>query len=113
MILAIVGSRTFTDYSLMCKVLGNVKGNITVIVSGGARGADRLAERYAREHDIELMVIPAEWDLLGKSAGFERNKRIVALADAVIAFWDGRSAGTQHTISLAKIAKKPVYIKEV
>ena len=113
MILAIVGSRTFQDYVLLCHVVEQVKGNISVIVSGGAEGADTLAERYADEHGIAMKVYPANWALYGKSAGYRRNQTIVHNADAVIAFWDGNSAGTAHTIELARLAGVPVYVKEV
>ena len=113
MILAIVGSQTFQDYALLCRVVGQVKGEVSVIVSGGAIGADTLAERYAGEHGITMRVYPADWILHGKSAGFRRNQTIVHHADAVIAFWDGQSPGTKHTIRLARLAGVPVYVKEV
>lgn len=113
MILGIVGSRKFHDYAVLCRVVEQVKGNVSVIVSGGAKGADTLAEKYARENGIELIVYPANWALYGKSAGFRRNESIVAHADAVIAFWDGSSRGTLHTIELAKRAGVPVFVKGV
>jgi len=112
MILGIVGSRGFTDYALLCRVVGQVKGNVSIIVSGGAKGADTLAEKYARERGIELIVYPPNWALYGKSAGFRRNQTIVAHSDAIVAFWDGASRGTAHTIECARLAGVPVYVKE-
>jgi hypothetical protein len=109
--IAIVGSRAFSDYELMEKWIPALipqKEAITEIVSGGARGADSLAERYARKHEIPLKVFPANWNLYGKSAGFMRNAEIVAYCDRVIAFWDGFSHGTQDTMNKARIAGKPV-----
>lgn len=50
------------------------------------------------------------WDLHGKSAGFKRNVHIIDDSDEVIAFWDGKSRGTRHSINLAKTAKKPVHV---
>jgi len=111
--LAIVGSRKFQDYRLLCRVVGNVTGPINYIVSGGASGADKLAERYAHEHGIGLVVYPANWALYGKSAGYRRNQSIVANCDAVLAFWDGQSRGTKHTIDIAQKSGVPVYVKEV
>lgn len=60
----VVGSRTFDDYELMKKKLDHILKNYhrIVIVSGGARGADSLAERYAKEKGYPLKVFPAEWD---------------------------------------------------
>lgn len=83
---------------------------ISEIVSGGARGADSLAERYAQENDIQLTVFPAEWDKYGKSAGYRRNHQIIDYADVVLAFWDGQSKGTKHAIELAEKQNKPVFI---
>ena len=106
--LAVVGSRTFNDYALMCEVLGRFE--IIEVISGGARGADALAERYAHERGLPIRVFPADWDTHGKSAGFLRNREIMAAADEVVAFWDGRSSGTQHAIELARTSGKVVYI---
>ena len=106
--LAVVGSRTFNDYALMCAVLDRFE--IIEIISGGARGADALAERYAHERRLPITVFPADWDAHGKSAGFLRNREIVAAADEVVACWDGRSRGTRHAIELARTSGKVVYV---
>ena len=53
---AIIGSRTFNDYDFMVGSLENHKIDIKMIISGGARGADSLAERYAKENGILLKV---------------------------------------------------------
>lgn len=106
--LAIVGSRSFEDYDAMCSIL--VPFHITEIISGGARGADRLAERYAQEHDIELTVIPAEWEKSGKAAGPIRNKVMVSMCDGAVCFWDGLSKGTRNTMQLCWKAGKPLMI---
>lgn len=112
--LAVVGSRTFTDYELMFLVLDLYAP--TVIISGGAKGADTLARRFALANDIELREYPAEWDKYGKSAGFRRNKFIVDDCDAIVVFFgpEGESRGASHTLGLAKDAGKPwaVYYQE-
>jgi hypothetical protein len=107
--LAIIGSRTFNDYEFLHKVIDEFwyDGKIELIISGGAKGADSLAEKYANEHFVPLKVFPAEWDKYGKSAGYRRNVDIVKEADWVVAFWDGKSKGTKHSIDLAnKYGKK-------
>lgn len=109
--LAIVGSRTFEHYGLLCRYMKycNV-GRDGWIISGGAKGADALAKEYANYYFINYQEFPAEWEKHGKSAGFIRNKQIVDSCDMVLAFWDGKSKGTQDTINKAKVAKKPTFI---
>jgi hypothetical protein len=99
--IAVVGSRDFNNYELMKTELDKIRQEITKVVSGGARGADTLAERYANENNIPLEVFEADWKNLGKRAGFTRNNTIVVNCDMVVAFWDGKSRGTKHTIDLA------------
>lgn len=106
---AVIGSRGFRDYAMLKKELDNL-GNISRIVSGGAQGADALGARYAREKGVELVEHKANWAKYGKRAGVLRNRLIVSDADEVIAFWDGHSAGTRSSISMARAAKKPVHI---
>ena len=106
--LAVVGSRTFDDYRLLKSVVSRFKP--AIIISGGAKGADQLAERFARESGLPLMVFKPEWKRFGRAAGPARNKQIVAEAHGVVAFWDGRSRGTRSTINLARKMGKPVYV---
>ncbi len=106
--IAIIGSRTFNNYDQMKKVLG--EHQVSLVVSGGARGADKLSEQYAKEKNIETLIFLAEWDKYGKSAGFIRNKKIVDNAEMVIAFWDGQSRGTKNSIDYANKTNKPVKI---
>jgi len=99
--IGVVGTRTFTDYDLLKTELDKIK-NIDLIVSGGAKGADKLAELYAMEHDISIKIFNAEWGKYGRSAGPIRNRKIIESSDYVIAFWDGKSRGTLSSINLAK-----------
>jgi hypothetical protein len=91
------------QYSLLCnevsKFIGNEE-NVTV-VSGLARGADMLGCDYATENGYPIEGFRAEWDKFGRSAGIRRNKYMAKNADALIAFWDGESRGTQHMIDYA------------
>ena len=108
----IAGSRGFKDYQSLktqCDVI--IEGyksatpcsaGIIKIISGGARGADRLGEKYAHEKGFECLVMPADWDKYGKRAGYLRNAQMAEVADALIAFWDGTSRGTQSMIELAR-----------
>ena len=106
--LAIVGSRTFTDYKRLITSIDSLYPhiNITEIVSGGAKGADWLAEQFADDYGIPKKIFKADWDKYGKSAGYRRNVDIVNYCDWLVAFWDGESKGTQHSIDLANKQNK-------
>lgn len=99
----IAGSRNFNDYNLLKSSCDNLLTQFTniEIVSGTARGADKLGERYAREKGYDIKQFPANWDKFGKSAGYIRNDEMAQYADMLIAFWDGTSKGTKHMIDLA------------
>jgi hypothetical protein len=100
----IAGSRDFNDYEFLKKHCDEIlKFQATVeIVSGGARGADRLGERYAMEKGYPITVFAADWVKYGKPAGVIRNEEMAVYADALIAFWDGSSPGTKHMIDTAR-----------
>ena len=98
------GSRGFNNYSLLKSVLDNLVSLVDdqiVILSGKSRGADSLGEVYASRNNIRVISYPADWNNLGKSAGFIRNVEMARNADALVAFWDGESRGTAHMISEA------------
>jgi hypothetical protein len=101
----IAGSRGFSNYKLLreqCnKYLREKRKTCNIIiVSGNARGADSLGEKYAKDEGFDLEIYPAQWKKLGKQAGFRRNEQMAEVADALIAFWDGESHGTKHMIDI-------------
>lgn len=102
----IAGGREFDDYELVKKTLDEhfyYDGpSIIEIVSGGAKGADALGEKYAKEFEYTVKIFPAKWEVHGKSAGPKRNTQMANYADILIAFWDGQSKGTRHMINVAK-----------
>ena len=100
----VCGSRSFADFALLRSTLDVLLSRRlpdVVILSGGARGADQLAERYAALRGLTVERFPAQWERFGRSAGYIRNRQMAQCADAIVAFWDGCSRGTQHMISLA------------
>ena len=108
----IAGGREFNNYETLVKICDEYlkdKKNIQII-SGAARGADSLGEKYAIEKRYSLVKIPAKWETFGKSAGYKRNEEMVKIANCLIAFWDGKSKGTNHTIQLAKKFKLDIKI---
>lgn len=106
--LIIAGSRDFSDYTLLEReVLRFLKRHRkdkekVEIVSGQARGADRLGERFADRFGLEKILMPADWDKHGKKAGFLRNEEMGKVATHSIVFWDGVSNGSVHMIGVAK-----------
>ncbi|MEK6829884.1 MAG: DUF2493 domain-containing protein [Nanoarchaeota archaeon] len=105
---AVIGSRSFNDYERLKQTLSLFP--ISVVVSGGAKGADKLGERYADENNIKKEIYIPQWDLFGKKAGFMRNEDIIKNSDIVIAFWDSRSKGTRDSIGKANQMKKTTMI---
>ena len=105
----IAGSRTITNYNLLEAVIEDSGFKIEIVISGHARGVDMLGERWAKKHDLPVLICPARWDLYGKEAGFKRNQQMVDEADAVIVLWDGKSKGTRDTLMRSFTKKIPIY----
>lgn len=113
----VVGSRTFKDYDFLSSKLDSLLKNQdkVTIVSGGAYGADSLAEKYALDNDLPLVLFRANWDRDGNAAGFKRNARMHEYISqfekrGCVAFWDGISKGTKHNFDLAKKYNTPLKI---
>jgi hypothetical protein len=113
----VAGSRTYTDYSRLCATLDHLLSLRTdeiIIISGCARGADTLGERYAAEHNHAVVRFPAQWELLGKRAGSARNQQMLdeGQAHALVAFPLGASIGTRDMIRRARAAGISVRVIE-
>ena len=98
--IAIVGGGDYPDLDRVCRYVKSLPSG-TVVVSGNAEGVDRVAETTAQHCGLEVISIPAQWDELGKSAGFIRDIEIIEQVETVVAFWDGKSKGTLHSITEA------------
>lgn len=105
----IAGSRDFDNYKMLnayCSLIlkGCKKADIEII-SGGAKGADSLAEKFALEHNLIFKKFPANWETEGKQAGTKRNREMINyVRDSkalLIAFWDGTSPGTKNMITIS------------
>jgi hypothetical protein len=109
--LAIVGYRGFNDYDRFKRELVlfiEEYGEPLEIISGGAKGADSLAERYAREENLPVIVLKADWKSHGRRAGVLRNTDIIARATHALAFPSKNGKGTQDSTRKARQLKKPV-----
>ncbi len=101
----ICGCRDFTNYEFFkekCLFLLKNKLPNVIIVSGGAQGADTLAEQFAKEYNLKNEIFKADWEKYGRSAGPKRNEEMVKVSNGVIAFWDYKSKGTKTTIDFSK-----------
>lgn len=114
----IAGCRYYENYEEASVFIDACISNIRkeyeiVIVSGGAKGADALGERYGLENGFMIERYAAEWEKYGKSAGPKRNRVMAEISDYIICFWDGQSKGTKSMIEYAKYYKKPLRVKRI
>lgn len=106
---AIVGSRGYQRLDLVTSYVESLGSNVRV-VTGGARGVDTAAEVAAMHRALNCTIFEPDYEQHGRRAPLERNKLIVDECDRLVAFWDGKSTGTMHTVGLARKAGKPVEI---
>lgn len=107
---AIVGSRSFTQWQLIWSYMLGLPED-TVIVSGGADGADIMGETFADLIGMKTLIFLPDWNQYGKSAGIVRNADIVNACDKVAAFMVAAgSNGTMNTIKRAREDGKPVEV---
>lgn len=107
----IAGSRGITDYNIIEEAFTKCPwhGKITEIVSGTARGVDRLGEELAEKRGLEVGKFPADWSK-GRGAGHIRNKDMAKYTDIAIILWDGSSKGTKNMIDNMKKLGKPCMV---
>ena len=99
--IAVIGSR-----GIVIENIGQYLPPCQEIISGGAQGVDACAAAFARANGIKLTEILPQYERYGRAAPILRNKRIVDMADTVIAFWDGTSKGTKSVIRYAQQSGK-------
>lgn len=128
--LLIAGSRRYANYREMCQVtdflLKNqvAQGKRIVIVSGGAKGADTMAERYAKERGYHCEIFPAKWykddGSYDNSAGYRRNENMHLFLSSpsdnergCVCFWDMTSPGTRHNFGLSLKHSNPLRVYDI
>ncbi len=106
------GSRNWTDQVAIISQLNDLPAD-TVIIHGGARGADEMAGKMAEDIlGMEVEVYEADWERYGRAAGPIRNKRMLdeGKPDLVIAFMKPESKGTKNMVEIAEKAGVPVQV---
>lgn len=106
----IAGSRGITDPQLVEDAIALSGFHITEVVSGTARGVDRMGETWAQSRGIPVVQFPADWKGKGKMAGFFRNQTMAGYCDAAVIIWDGESRGTAHMLKITRALGKPVFV---
>ena len=121
----IAGSRSIKNLNIVEQAIAASNFDITLVISGGAKGVDSLAEEWAKLNNIPFQEFLADWKNLdtpnaiikansyGKynaRAGLDRNEVMAKNGDALIAIWDGRSTGTQHMVSMAEEYNLKVFL---
>ena len=101
--LAIIGSRGINEINID----EYIDSSVTEIVSGGARGVDTLAKKFALSNGIKIVEFLPDYKKYRRGAPILRNKEIVDYADKVLVFWDGESKGSKSVIDYAKKISKP------
>lgn len=99
----VCGSRGWNNPAIMYDVLSKLPKD-TIIINGAAPGADRMSTEIGHYNlGLKIISFPPDWNKYGKAAGFIRNKKMLdEKPDKVIAFWDGTSKGTKHTMDEAE-----------
>lgn len=105
--LAVIGSRGFRDRRLMDEKLSAIAPSL--VISGGATGADQLSCIWARKNGVETQEFLPDHKQY-KHPYHHRNRLIAEACDELIAFWDGHSTGTKYTIEYARRIGKPVTV---
>lgn len=108
------GSRDFYNYTYLRLILkdyimtNQINPELIEIISGGAKGADTLAIKFAKEYNLNYKVMNADWNKYGKRAGILRNAEMLTYAISnpndiaiLISFWNGTSKGTKHMIDIS------------
>lgn len=107
--LLIAGSRSITAFDLS----PYVPVDVDLIITGGAKGVDALAEAYAGERRIPTLTVKPCYERYGRAAPILRDEEMVDMADSVLVIWDGVSRGSKHTADYARKKGKPLTVVTV
>ncbi|MBQ8207969.1 MAG: hypothetical protein IJZ89_04450 [Clostridia bacterium] len=100
--LLVAGSRSIKNIDLSKYIVGDIE----LIITGGAKGIDEIAEKYADDHKLSKLVLRPQYQIYKRGAPLKRNKMMVDIADEVLILWDGKSKGSLFTIEYAKKKNK-------
>ena len=107
--LLIAGSRSITSFDLS----PYIPDEADLIITGGAKGIDTLAEVWAEERGIPTVTVKPCYEKYGRAAPILRDEEMVDMTDAVLVIWDGTSRGSKHTAEYARKKGKPLTVVTV
>ncbi len=106
----VCGARDWRDQGFVYRVLDTMHATkgFTLVITGGAPGADRFGKNWALDRGIATDTFQADWARLGLAAGPIRNQRMIqeGKPDLVVAFPGGK--GTADMVARADRAGVPV-----
>ena len=104
--LLIAGSRSITSFDLS----PYIPDEVDLIITGGAKGIDTLAEAWAAERGLPTLTVKPRYEKYGRAAPILRDEEMVDMADGVLVIWDGTSRGSKHTADYARKQGKPLTV---
>lgn len=107
--LLIVGSRGIKDFDLN----KYIPEDTDLIISGGAKGVDSLAEKYADDRKISKLILRPNYKRYGRYAPLKRNEKMVELCDFALIIWDGVSSGTKYSLEYAQKLEKQIILIDI
>jgi hypothetical protein len=110
----VCGGRNYQNKNKVYSILDSIHREtpISLIIHGGAKGADSFAREWAIDNDIIFQTYHADWNRYGKVAGRFRNTEMLEKSqpNLVVAFPGGN--GTAHMISITKKQNTPLMVIE-
>jgi hypothetical protein len=107
----VCGGRDYNDIEALNQALDKLHAErrITLIIEGGAAGADAHAREWANANGVDVRTFYADWKTYGRRAGPLRNARMLdeGRPDGVVAFPGG--IGTNDMIRQARTAGLKVW----
>lgn len=89
----VCGGRHYRDWGAVSRALKRLHADtpISVLIHGGAPGADALADTWARLNGVPAQCFEAKWKEHGRAAGPIRNQQMLSDGhpDLVVAFPGG------------------------
>jgi YspA, cpYpsA-related SLOG family len=104
------GSRNWTDREMILRDLEALPDD-SIVIEGGARGADTIAGKAAFEMGFHVATVPALWDSFGRAAGYRRNEAMLLLRPDVVYAYPLAGPGTRDMIERARSAGIPVVVR--
>lgn len=116
--LIVSGSRDICNEILVCGILQRYyvevfDFDVDAVITGGARGVDSIAHKWARLIGLRTIVRNADWDRYGKSAGPIRNREMLEYGNTLLAIWNGKSKGTKDMIDISLKRGVVTYVERI